>query len=65
MVGWEVYRGVKWEDEEDTGQIVYECRQLSTKPVVKRQTGQKSTRTRLSRKWRNPKINQDEKFSEI
>ena len=63
MVGWEVCCGVGWEEEEVTGRRVQECRLLSTEPVVKRHGGQKPTRTRLSGKWRNPKTNQNEKFS--
>ena len=65
MVAWEVYCDVGCEEEDVTGRRVQECRRLSSKPVVKRQTEQKPTRTRLSRQWINPKTNQNEKFSKM
>jgi len=57
VVAWEVCCDVGWEEEEVTGRRVQKCRRLSSKPVVKRQTEQKPSRSRLSRKWINPKNN--------
>ena len=54
MVGWEVWCGVGWKEEEVIGRRVQECIWLSAKRADK--TEQKPTRTRNSGNGEHPEI---------